>query len=385
MAYTTTPWAKHSDLLTVREKLYKTDPSWGVAQVQAWKLRGNNMPHAVESTAQLIDAQLLDRQLAEDSSPSHSTFPLQATYTAAFTRFVTGFCDIGRSRERNRAMSMQAVAKQINMPLDFVHLRHEATHEELPSLVRLRAVTVRALQWLWTVYWDKLPASEAEGLANGTSSRNEGEAVIKAARAYRKGRVEGLRARRSNLWAEAESELKRLCTTGSASKLAKALVDEKCLIPAKRELGDSMKGAFMLWIDLLHDLATTSPAFQTALVSQLLDQLDRDEAPPEAEASYLWLLHLASKGLIKNMNFILRFCCLHPGTWTQELGQKLISKDAELKSDWGSLLQASRIRPLGLSDMGNQNDAPEIKGDTEIKGGWRRALVRPSVPIGVVV
>lgn len=45
------------------------------------------------------------------------------------------------------------------MPGSFVELRHEATHEDLPSLRRLQMATEQALQWLWHHYWSKLDAS----------------------------------------------------------------------------------------------------------------------------------------------------------------------------------------------------------------------------------
>ena len=99
----------------------------------AWKLR-SNLPHAVESTALLVDA-ILHHDLTHNS-----IFSIRAVYSAAFTRFVTGFCDIGRNRERTlEPSSMLEIAKQIGMPVEFVALRHEATHEELPSVQRLVA------------------------------------------------------------------------------------------------------------------------------------------------------------------------------------------------------------------------------------------------------
>ena len=89
--YTITPWRHASDLLQVRTQLYALDDSqtdqrrYAVDRIMAWKLRGN-LPHAVESTALLVDAQL------HHSIPGTSIFSIRAVYSAAFTRFVTGFC-----------------------------------------------------------------------------------------------------------------------------------------------------------------------------------------------------------------------------------------------------------------------------------------------------
>lgn len=54
-------------------------------------------------------------------------------------------------------MSMYDVAKSVGLPATFVELRHQATHEQLPSLIRLRAAARKALDWIWDYYWRHLP------------------------------------------------------------------------------------------------------------------------------------------------------------------------------------------------------------------------------------
>jgi ribosomal biogenesis protein LAS1 len=53
---------------------------------------------------------------------------------------------------------MYSIAKTIGLPATFVELRHQATHEELPSLPKLRIATEKALQWIWDYYWTHLLA-----------------------------------------------------------------------------------------------------------------------------------------------------------------------------------------------------------------------------------
>ena len=48
---------------------------------------------------------------------------------------------------------MYQVAKEIGLPASFVELRHQAIHEDLPSLIVLRRATARSLEWLWDYYW----------------------------------------------------------------------------------------------------------------------------------------------------------------------------------------------------------------------------------------
>ncbi|TVY80687.1 Pre-rRNA-processing protein las1, partial [Lachnellula suecica] len=51
---------------------------------------------------------------------------------------------------------MYSLAKTIGLPATYVELRHQATHEELPSLSKLRTATQKALRWIWDYYWANL-------------------------------------------------------------------------------------------------------------------------------------------------------------------------------------------------------------------------------------
>lgn len=72
---------------------------------------------------------------------------------------MTGLLDSHQSARHK--LSMYAIAKTINLPATFVELRHQATHEELPSLNKLRAASQKALRWIWDYYWSKLPDDDA--------------------------------------------------------------------------------------------------------------------------------------------------------------------------------------------------------------------------------
>lgn len=134
-----------------------------------WKLRGN-LPHAVEATALLTDARLHDDRFTGTKKTGrkpriakNSAFSIQATYSAAFCRFVTGLVD---SRMHDRRMTMYRRAAALGLPASFVELRHEATHRELPSLLVFRDAAVRALEWLWGFYWADLPLALARDGSN---------------------------------------------------------------------------------------------------------------------------------------------------------------------------------------------------------------------------
>jgi hypothetical protein len=78
-------------------------------------------------------------------------------------RFVTGLLDSHQTAKRK--ISMYALARTLDLPATFVELRHQATHEELPSLQRLRSAARKALAWIWERYWADLsltPEGEEE-------------------------------------------------------------------------------------------------------------------------------------------------------------------------------------------------------------------------------
>jgi ribosomal biogenesis protein LAS1 len=244
-----TPWRSHSDLLEVRKQLYRLDQSpdtnndqpndprhHAVQRVMAWKVRGN-LPHAVESTALLMDA------ILHHAIPETSIFSVRAVYSAAFTRFVTGFCDIGRNKERMlEPSSMLEIAKQIDMPVEFVTLRHEATHQELPEVHRLVSATEDALDWLWNVYWSRLvdPAVVDGDVAAMAQFRTDAKQKL---RDFRSARREALRAkvtapadREQEIWRSAKSCADLMAdSTYRIEVFAEVLLDDKLLFPSKRE------------------------------------------------------------------------------------------------------------------------------------------------------
>jgi ribosomal biogenesis protein LAS1 len=258
--YTITPWRTHSDLLSVRQQLYSLNTNStptqnqnqhqnanpdlrhrAVSRIMAWKLRGN-LPHAVESTALLTDA-ILHHDLS-----INSIFSVRAVYAAAFTRFVTGFCDIGRNRERAlEPSSMLVIARQIDMPDEFVALRHEATHEDLPSVQRLVAVCEQALEWLWRVYWSRLPdevavtgADVAKVEVDVQQVREEGGKLLKE---YRKARKQLFRTKAQTpmkvqveLINKTVGQVETLCRDQESAivVLTETLLEEKMLYPSDR-------------------------------------------------------------------------------------------------------------------------------------------------------
>ena len=152
-----------------------------VQHVQMWSFKDSELPHAIIATATLTDAMLHDTM---DRREFVSDWALRSIYAMAFCRFVNGFVDRdiakaalranaatkvdihddGTNRKEERAAraatttsrgesSMYAHAAAIGLPEQFVDLRHRATHDEMPSLEKLRQMARKALDWLWERWW----------------------------------------------------------------------------------------------------------------------------------------------------------------------------------------------------------------------------------------
>ncbi|KAI2623325.1 Las1-domain-containing protein [Hypoxylon sp. NC1633] len=183
--YIHTPWRDRAELLKVRQQFYPSASSssadsqndrddgddddetrevseeaakqHAVSRVSMWMQRGG-CPHMVESTALLMAAILSDARETRARTNS-SSYATRAAYSAAFSRFVTGLLD--SQQDKQRKMSMYSIAKTIGLPATFVELRHQATHEQLPSLSKLRTAARKALAWIWDYYWKNLPGDDS--------------------------------------------------------------------------------------------------------------------------------------------------------------------------------------------------------------------------------
>lgn len=117
-------------------------------------------------------------------------------------RFVTGLLD--GHQDKARKLSMYGIAKTIGLPAAFVELRHQGTHEPMPSLAQLRPAAARALVWIWEYYWKNLPegnedeekdavvgSDEAKARAGAdVGARRRGEEEKRAGQATTRGALE---------------------------------------------------------------------------------------------------------------------------------------------------------------------------------------------------
>ena len=107
--------------------------------VEVWRARGK-IPHSADCSA------LLREVMMNDASFSRSENELRMNYSMIITRAVNGLVD--RSQKGYFATSISIIAEGIGLSHWLVELRHDATHNQLPSLTVLRATANELLLWL---------------------------------------------------------------------------------------------------------------------------------------------------------------------------------------------------------------------------------------------
>jgi Las1-like len=117
-----------------------------VSRVNIWRCRSDVLPHAIEMTGTLADLWWRDHNSQCDASS------LRMSYSCAVVRCINGFADV-LQQHRGVAASVAMLCQQIGIPLWLVDLRHEATHNALPTLPVLRMAATSLLQYLQQVYW----------------------------------------------------------------------------------------------------------------------------------------------------------------------------------------------------------------------------------------
>ncbi|RMD41956.1 hypothetical protein DV735_g3183, partial [Chaetothyriales sp. CBS 134920] len=187
------PWQTSSELAMIRDWFYPqraiSDPYAGpepgdmrqraADQVRLYVFKDSKTPHALVATAYLAEALVHDQQ--PHRKEYISNVAMMSIYAMAFVKFVNGFVDrdvVGsvkaslslesRSSAADAAAehpnermtvkgggegSMYAHAAKINMPQEFVDLRHQIVHGRIPDLSVLRRETEQALEWLWDKWW----------------------------------------------------------------------------------------------------------------------------------------------------------------------------------------------------------------------------------------
>ncbi|KAK7540326.1 Las1-like-domain-containing protein [Phyllosticta paracitricarpa] len=357
--YLVTPWRDARDLLSLRQNLYWRGDAddrrhSAVDTVAAWKRR-MPLPHAIESTASLVDATL------HDESRGASALAVRNAYCAAFNRFVTGFCDTVQTSFKK--MSMYDMAAELDMPSSFVELRHEATHEDLPSLRRLQMATEQALEWLWLHYWAKLDAAvqTSQDTTEESTSADARADLHRILRAYLNNRRSEIRtfgasthSNTSSYSHDTSRAIASLCAKHSHASpaLASLLLDDRLIVPSDYQIAEPLDGAFLIWDPLLCTLdgELYLEAFVERAVALLASPSVEPKQDPTKAAIFEWLRHILIENAFSTRGHVMHgvralamTCCMaQPAYWCRKLAKSLlIQGDDDFQDEWLPILEAS--------------------------------------------
>lgn len=149
---TITPWKDEWELENVGRALTGDETAMSVQEalerVAVWRARSSleQLPHAIETTASL--AQVSWR----DSTLTSSAIELRLAYSAVVVRCINGFADV-LQQQRSMAASVSILCGHLGIPSWLVDVRHEASHNALPTLGVLRLAASTLLEFLKSQYW----------------------------------------------------------------------------------------------------------------------------------------------------------------------------------------------------------------------------------------
>ena len=152
------PWSSWAEWGTVRDCLLGDDATAAAValdRVVAWRRRGR-LPLGVDISTSLVRTCLRDpvaprQHLRPQRGNAAAEASLQSEYSLTLIRFVNGVSD---SIQKGKvATSVAKHAEFAGLHPMLVDVRHEATHNNLPSLHTLRLAAAHALAWLQLNYW----------------------------------------------------------------------------------------------------------------------------------------------------------------------------------------------------------------------------------------
>lgn len=155
LRYRLVPWVSWEEWNFVHEALFSTSSesvSMALNRIIAWQSRGC-LPVSVEITATIKDIHQRDPFFMEGILEEHvlSEEVLRMAYSMAIVRLLNGVVD---QSHKKKGQSISDSANLIGLPRLLVDIRHEASHNQLPTLPLLRLASKQALDWLKSHYWE---------------------------------------------------------------------------------------------------------------------------------------------------------------------------------------------------------------------------------------
>ena len=116
------------------------------------------LSHAVDMTAGLASLLLNDaeRTTCLNKNTCNNPYQLRNSYSTLLLRSVNGLADTYRHQRKSSLLSVSHCCAQAGLPLWIVDIRHDASHNDLPSLGLCRIGAIESLRFWKTRYWDTL-------------------------------------------------------------------------------------------------------------------------------------------------------------------------------------------------------------------------------------
>lgn len=129
--------------------------------------------------------------------------------------------------------SMYEMAEDKDMPENWVELRHEITHGEIPDLRVLELSVDAALSWLWAKFWINLDAPMEENSDAQTDIRT-------VLRLFVSSRIDEIRLSQSTdreLYSTTARKVLRMCKgrDGGMDKLISVMLEERLMVPSQTQ------------------------------------------------------------------------------------------------------------------------------------------------------
>lgn len=168
----------HNNIMPLNELSFN-ELVYGIKQCELWRKRAENgrLPHSVEITCSIAELLLQDvehqvslnqqEDVKKRNYYNMTNLSLRLSYASAIIRGVNGIAD---SMQKNRATNGSSVAhlcSTIGIPSWVVDLRHDAAHNDLPSLVALRLAAKVLLRFLIDKYWIVLEEMRSKWRSDG--------------------------------------------------------------------------------------------------------------------------------------------------------------------------------------------------------------------------
>lgn len=206
---------------------------------------------------------------------------LRLMYAMAIIRLVNGLVD--RQQKGKFARSIQSIARTLGLPPWFVDLRHESTHERLPSLMVLKEGALQAVDWLYHNYWiHNLKNNEQkQALAENKEVRAKLNEYKECRKTYMKEKYAGGKKANPTAYVNCIESLVSIIDEEIITQdVIPLLLGVGGLVPTgkkKRASAENMaisKGLIELWTPLIQGLDDGFEGFSQQLIKRMISKLD---------------------------------------------------------------------------------------------------------------